>query len=85
MSITSHWERILEIFALAGIKPVSQGIWHPRTIFPRDYGIPLGNFAPPEVAGNMASLSLALALREFGSGMPYPLGNIAGGCQKLGS
>ena len=26
---------------------VSQGIWHPRVKFPRDFGIPTGNLAPP--------------------------------------
>ena len=66
-SITSHWKHILEIFPLARIEPVSQGIWHPLAVFPRDYGIPLVNLAPPEVAGNMASPSL------------YYLGNIARG------
>ena len=25
----------------------SQGIWHPRVKFPRDFGIPTGNLAPP--------------------------------------
>ena len=30
---------------------VSQGIWHPRVKFPRDFGIPTGNLAPPRFQG----------------------------------
>ena len=35
-----------------------QEIWHPRTIFPRQNGIPPGNLEPPSNSGNIASLTL---------------------------
>ena len=37
-------------FVLGSVQsgPVSQEIWPPRAIFPRKYGPPFGNLAPPK-------------------------------------